>query len=101
MVRHAVFTLALLWSAPAGQARADDSDEVKGLKARVELLEAKLKLAEQENERLKQEVAKLGGKAPAGEGKRSLSDLLPADAVLKGDWRSRSPTGKTYGGRPS
>ncbi len=89
MARYIGLGLALLIAASASLTRAEDSDEVKGLKARIELLEAKLKLAELENDRLKAEVAKLGGKPAAKVAKKSLSDMLVAETVLKGNWRAR------------
>ena len=72
-------------------ARGQDTDEVKRLRDTVAVLEAKLKLAEKEVELLKREVEQLKGKqAAAKEGKKSLSDLLPAGTVMEGDFRMKS-----------
>lgn len=65
----------------AAAARADDSTEVKRLKERIELLEAKLKVAEAEVERLK------AAKGEGASASQTLSARLKVDAVLSGDWK--------------
>ncbi len=89
-----VFSVVLLSGA---NVRGQDSDEVKRLKERNELLETKLKLAELQLDQLKKEVEQLKAKTPGGEKdvtkKQSLSDLLPEGKNITGTMVS-AQTGK-------
>lgn len=83
--RLATVTLVLLVTAPI--VRAQDPDEVKRLKERIELLEAKLKLAERDKEDLRKEVERLKSSRPAPTKtatKETLSDRLPEGSVISG-----------------
>jgi hypothetical protein len=71
--------------------RGQDSDEVKRLKERNELLETKLKLAELQIENLKKDIEDLKAHKPSTEKegtKKSLSDLLTEGKVLSGTVQS-------------
>ena len=103
--RPAIMVLALLLSAP--NVRGDDSDEVKRLKERIELLETKLKLAERDIEDLKKENASLRSNQPASEkpsSKKTLSERLPEGTVASGAYnqfglKGRGETTLTVTGR--
>jgi hypothetical protein len=93
MVRFTVLAMALLVVAGVPGARAQDADEVKRLKARIELLEAKLEAAtlkieklEEANRQLKAGGAKGQPAAKAG-GQRTLSDILTEGTTIRGDYR--------------
>lgn len=90
MFRLAIGSVLAAWALTTAGARAEDASEVKRLKEKIELLEAKLKVAEAEIERLKSAKPE---KPPAG--KTSLSDRLKRDVVLTGDWKYEK--GGTYG----
>jgi hypothetical protein len=67
--------------------RAEDSDEVKRLKERIEILETKLELAEKENGLLRKEIELLKGNEPSPgktSTKKSLSERLPEGTVITG-----------------
>ncbi|MDB5309927.1 MAG: hypothetical protein JWO38_4129 [Gemmataceae bacterium] len=77
--------------------RGQDSDEVKRLKERIELLETKLKLAEAQNtllqdkyERLKKESEQAPTKQPGSAKNQSLTQLLPQGKVITGTWLNTS-----------
>lgn len=94
MLRFTMLAVAILPLAVASAARGQDTDEVKKLKGRIELLENKLKLAEKEVELLKKELeqTKKGGvKAPTDKPKdvQTLADLLTEGTVIRGDFSFR------------
>ncbi len=89
MSKYLVIGVGFLLLFGGAQARGQDSEEIKRLKSRIELLEMKLRLAEADNETLRKEIAALKSKA-GGAGKekpRTLSELLSDGAVLPGDFR--------------
>lgn len=89
MERFTLLAMALMLMIGASDARGQDADEVKRLKAQVELLQAKLEAANLKIEKLEKEnqQLKLGGKAPVPEGRKSsLSERLTQGTVLGGDF---------------
>ena len=89
MVNYRLATVALAFLVTLPSLRAQDADEVKRLKERIELLESKLKLAEKENELLRKEIdlLKSGRPTPAKTGTReTLSARLPEGAVISGSY---------------
>ena len=94
MVRFTMLAVAILVLTGATNARGQDTDEVKRLKEKVELLQSKLETAtlkieklQAENEQLKAGGAKDLAKKP------SLSDLLPEGKTITGTMIS-AQTGK-------
>lgn len=97
MVRYFVAAAVTFLFTSAPCARAEDSDEVKRLKERMELLETKLKLAEKENQLLRKEIELLKSGQPApgkSTSKKSLSDRLPDGTVISGVYRQFGIAGK-------
>lgn len=90
MFRFSVASAVFVILVSGTHVRAQDADEVKRLKERIELLEARLKLAEKENARLRMEIEEFkAGELEDREGaKIRLSDLLPEGKVIAGDFRS-------------
>jgi hypothetical protein len=77
--------------------QAEDTDEVKRLKERIEILQTKLELAEKQNELLQKEIEMLksGQPTPAKTAsKKSLSDRLPDGTVISGVYRQFGIAGK-------
>lgn len=95
MIRLALLAVSLVVLPGASGVRGQDTEEVKKLKERIELLEAKLKQAEIE-------IAQLRAKTPGGEKeapkKASLSDLLTVGKILSGNYRSAKGNGLEGGG---
>ena len=88
MIRYSLLTVALVILVSGSNIRGQDSDEVKRLKERNELLETKLKLANSQIENLKNEIKDLKAQKPGEKegGKKSLSDLLPEGKIIAGDF---------------
>src|SRR5262245_39966832 len=74
MARGVVLAVVLLVAFVAPGASGQDTEEVKRLKDRVAILEAKVKRAEAENAQLKQEVAQLKAAAKDGFAKGAVFD---------------------------
>lgn len=89
MPRHTVLPalVALILVAPG--VRGTDSDDVKRMRERIDLLETRLKLAEAEMEAMKKEIEILKGRNGLGgrERARTLSDILQDGATIAGDFR--------------
>lgn len=82
MVRFIVLVVVLTL-AGGSSVRGQDAEEVKRLKARIELLEAKLEAATLKIEKLERENQKLqkeAGKQPAGDAKPTHTDRMNAGA---------------------
>ncbi len=79
MVRFTMLAVALLVLTGASNARGQDTDEVKRLKEKVELLETKLKLAERDIQDLKKENDQL--KASGAKDGAAKKEGLPTLAV--------------------
>ena len=82
MVRYTMLAVALLALTGASNARAQDTDETKRLKDKIELLETKLKLAERDIQDLKKENDQL--KAGGAKGPAARDDGLGVGTKLAG-----------------
>ena len=89
MERFAQVAVALIVLIGSSDSYGQEADEVKQLKARIELLEAKLEAANLKIEKLEQENQQLkaGGKTPLPSSRKPrLSERLTPGTVLMGDF---------------
>jgi len=96
MIRFTMLVVPLLVLAGAPNALGQDTDEVKRLKAQVELLQAKLEVANLTIEKLEVENQKLkAGGEVEGKAKKSLSDRLPAGTSIVGTYKLPGVNGES------
>jgi hypothetical protein len=100
MNRYVVVALTIIVVSHARMSHAQDGKNSDGLIDRIAILEAELRLAEKENEALRSENDKLKSttKDKNERAKKSLSDALPPDSVLKGDFRYVAMNGEEHAG---
>ena len=88
MIRITTLVLALLIAAPS-IVRSDDMDEVKRMKERIELLEAKLEIAQRDNDALKKKVEQL----------EQISKELPVNDETLKEKKVVAPLGSVWKGK--